>query len=105
MSEADGERRVAPLDGLLLSGSSPPPLRSASMPIFRPFPRWPTEFGVSPQVIQLSLTACLLGLGIGQLIAGPIGDRFGRRNPMVVGAALYAVASLGCAFVARLRTC
>jgi DHA1 family bicyclomycin/chloramphenicol resistance-like MFS transporter len=62
-------------------------------------PAMADEFGVSPQLIQLSLTACLLGLGIGQLVAGPIGDRFGRRNPMVIGAALYAVASLGCAFV------
>ncbi|MGC5224747.1 multidrug effflux MFS transporter [Micromonospora sp. DT81.3] len=60
-------------------------------------PTMATEFGVSPQVIQLSLSACLLGLGVGQLFAGPLGDRFGRRIPMVIGAALYVLASLGCA--------
>jgi DHA1 family bicyclomycin/chloramphenicol resistance-like MFS transporter len=98
MSEADGERRVAPSMAFSLGviAATAPFSLDAYLPAL---PAMAEEFGVSPQLIQLSLTACLLGLGIGQLIAGPIGDRFGRRNPMVVGAALYAVASLGCAFV------
>lgn len=56
------------------------------------------EFGASAQAVQLSLTACLLGLGLGQLIAGPLGDRFGRRRPMIIGAIVFSLASLGCAF-------
>jgi MFS transporter, DHA1 family, multidrug resistance protein len=55
------------------------------------------EFGVSAQQAQLSFTACLLGLGIGQILAGPLGDRWGRRAPMLAGATLYVVASLACA--------
>src|SRR6187431_1733270 len=98
MSEADGERPVAASMAFSLGviAATAPFSLDAYLPAL---PAMAEEFGVSPQLIQLSLTACLLGLGIGQLIAGPIGDRFGRRNPMVIGAALYAIASLGCAFV------
>jgi DHA1 family bicyclomycin/chloramphenicol resistance-like MFS transporter len=55
------------------------------------------DLAASTTTVQLSLTACLLGLGFGQLIVGPLGDRFGRRGPILVGVALYTVASLGCA--------
>ncbi|HYI33194.1 MAG TPA: multidrug effflux MFS transporter [Glaciibacter sp.] len=56
-----------------------------------------TEFGVSAQQAQLSFTACLLGLGVGQILAGPLGDRWGRRGPMLAGAGLYVISSLACA--------
>lgn len=56
------------------------------------------DLDVSASTIQLSLTACLLGLGFGQLIAGPLSDRFGRRIPMLLGIGIYTLASLGCAF-------
>jgi DHA1 family bicyclomycin/chloramphenicol resistance-like MFS transporter len=46
---------------------------------------------------QLSLTACLLGLGLGQLFAGPISDAAGRRKPLLWGLAVYTVAALLCA--------
>jgi MFS transporter, DHA1 family, multidrug resistance protein len=47
--------------------------------------------------VQLTLTACLAGLALGQVLAGPLSDRFGRRRPLIAGVALYAVASLLCA--------
>ncbi|WP_149096068.1 multidrug effflux MFS transporter [Paenibacillus terrae] len=47
---------------------------------------------------QLSLTACLLGLAVGQIVAGPLSDVRGRRGPLVVSLVLYAAASLLCVF-------
>jgi MFS transporter, DHA1 family, multidrug resistance protein len=46
---------------------------------------------------QLTVTACMLGLGVGQLIAGPMSDALGRRRPLLSGLLGYAVASLLCA--------
>lgn len=47
---------------------------------------------------QLSITACLLGLATGQLISGPLSDRFGRRAPLIAGLVLYLLATIACAF-------
>ncbi len=52
----------------------------------------------TPSVTQLSLTGCLVGLAVGQLVAGPLSDVLGRRRPMVVGAVGFALASVACAF-------
>lgn len=51
---------------------------------------------------QLSLTACLLGLAFGQVIAGPISDARGRRAPLVIGMAIYTVTSLSCALTSSI---
>ncbi|HEV7213558.1 MAG TPA: Bcr/CflA family multidrug efflux MFS transporter [Chloroflexota bacterium] len=56
------------------------------------------EFGDSPSQTQLTLSACLLGLALGQTVAGPFSDALGRRRPLLVGLAAYALASLLCAF-------
>jgi MFS transporter, DHA1 family, multidrug resistance protein len=55
------------------------------------------ELGVAPSQVQVTLTACLIGLGVGQAIAGPLSDSLGRRRPLLVGLALFVLASLGCA--------
>src|SRR5690606_10020313 len=47
--------------------------------------------------IQLSLTSFFIGIASGQLIFGPLLDRFGRKIPLVVGLVIYVVASLSCA--------
>jgi DHA1 family bicyclomycin/chloramphenicol resistance-like MFS transporter len=46
---------------------------------------------------QLTLAAYFIGLGIGQMMQGPLSDRVGRRLPILLGLALYTLASLGCA--------
>jgi DHA1 family bicyclomycin/chloramphenicol resistance-like MFS transporter len=46
---------------------------------------------------QLTITACMIGLGVGQVIAGPLSDARGRRRPLLTGLAGYAVSSMACA--------
>ncbi|MCW2522384.1 MAG: transporter [Frankiales bacterium] len=60
-------------------------------------PTMAREQHASTSTVQLTLTACLLGLGIGQVVAGPLSDRFGRRRPLLIGMALFMVASIACA--------
>jgi DHA1 family bicyclomycin/chloramphenicol resistance-like MFS transporter len=52
---------------------------------------------VSSSVVQLTLTTFLVGFCAGQLIWGPIGDRYGRRFPSALGLFIFAVGSVGCA--------
>jgi MFS transporter, DHA1 family, multidrug resistance protein len=49
---------------------------------------------VSPAAIQLSITLYLVGLAIGQLVYGPISDRFGRRPVLLVGLAVFTLAGI-----------
>jgi DHA1 family bicyclomycin/chloramphenicol resistance-like MFS transporter len=58
------------------------------------FPAIADDLHVPAAQVQLSLTTCLIGLAAGQLIFGPLSDRWGRRRPIVAGVAAYAVASL-----------
>ncbi len=60
-------------------------------------PQLSADFHVGATAAQLTLTACLAGLALGQLAAGPLSDRFGRRRPLLIGLALFAVSSLLCA--------
>ena len=69
-------------------------------------PSMPTiarEFAVSEGSVQLTLSALVFGLAAGQLVYGPLSDRFGRRAPLVFGVLLYGVASLGCAIAANVE--
>ena len=61
------------------------------------FPVLETQFGTTPSLVQATLSACLLGLAFGQVVAGPLSDAFGRRKPLVVGVAGYALFSFLCA--------
>ncbi|MDQ0115094.1 multidrug effflux MFS transporter [Paenibacillus harenae] len=56
------------------------------------------ELGSTTSATQLSLTACMLGLALGQLFAGPISDVRGRRVPLIIGIAVYAMVSALCFF-------
>ena len=56
------------------------------------------EFSAGQSSVQLTLSAVVLGLAAGQLIAGPLSDRFGRRAPALVGVSAWALASLLSAF-------
>jgi DHA1 family bicyclomycin/chloramphenicol resistance-like MFS transporter len=60
-------------------------------------PEMARGLGASASEAQLTLTACLVGLALGQLLAGPLSDRLGRRGPLLVGVAAYSAVSLLCA--------
>jgi DHA1 family bicyclomycin/chloramphenicol resistance-like MFS transporter len=61
------------------------------------FPEISRALGSSASSVQLTLTACVAGLALGQLVLGPLSDRLGRRLPLIAAMATYAVASLLCA--------
>lgn len=55
------------------------------------------DLSTSASGTQLTITACMLGLGIGQLIVGPVSDARGRRGPLLAGIVAYSASSLLCA--------
>lgn len=55
------------------------------------------DLGASTSATQLTLTATLAGLGVGQLVFGPLSDAYGRRRPLLAGIALFVVAAVVCA--------
>jgi len=61
------------------------------------FPDMSRSFDASASLIQLSLTACMLGMALGQLIVGPLSDVRGRKRPLMIALLAYLLASLACA--------
>ena len=63
------------------------------------FPAMAKELHTPVSNIQLSLTSYFIGISLGQLLYGPLLDRFGRRKPLFAGLVIYIIASLLCALV------
>ena len=61
------------------------------------FPDVAADLGVSLSTVPLTLTAAMLGLGLGQILYGPLSDRYGRKRPLIAGLVLFTVASIACA--------
>lgn len=61
------------------------------------FPAIARDLHTSISQVQLSLTAYLLGISVGQLLYGPLLDRYGRKRPLYAGLVVYLLASVGCA--------
>jgi Bcr/CflA subfamily drug resistance transporter len=57
-------------------------------------PQIAAEFAASDAAVQLSLTGCLVGLAVGQVVLGPVSDALGRRPVLLAGALAFAVLSL-----------
>jgi DHA1 family bicyclomycin/chloramphenicol resistance-like MFS transporter len=62
------------------------------------FPSINRELHADASQVQLTLTSCLVGIGLGQLLLGPISDRVGRRPPLLAGLSAFFVSSIACAF-------
>jgi DHA1 family bicyclomycin/chloramphenicol resistance-like MFS transporter len=56
-----------------------------------------TALQAAPGTIELTISSYLAGFSLGQLVWGPIGDRYGRRGPIVAGLLLFIAGSAGCA--------
>ena len=60
-------------------------------------PALSAEMGATDSQAQFTLTGLLLGLGLGQLLVGPLSDAVGRRRPLLVGLAAHGLMSVLCA--------
>jgi DHA1 family bicyclomycin/chloramphenicol resistance-like MFS transporter len=70
----------------------------ASIDMYLPaFAAIETSLGAPPGAAQVTLATYFAGLAIGQMTQGTLSDRFGRRNPIIVGTLVYALASVGAA--------
>jgi DHA1 family bicyclomycin/chloramphenicol resistance-like MFS transporter len=54
--------------------------------------------------VSMTLSSYFIGISAGQLLYGPLLDRFGRKKPLFVGILVYILASLGCSFVTNIDT-
>lgn len=68
------------------------------------FPAISEDLGVSISQVQLSLTAYLVGIAVGQILYGPLLDRYGRKKPIYVGLIIYIISSVICAFSTSLES-
>ncbi len=96
-TDANGRAHHVTLGFLLFAGalSSFPPVTTD---IYLPaLPQLTADLHATVAQGQHTLSAYFLGLGAGQIFYGPWADRVGRRPPMLIGVAIYLLASLGCA--------
>ncbi|AXL88324.1 Bcr/CflA family drug resistance efflux transporter [Streptomyces sp. CB09001] len=89
-------RRVSLLVTLILGSlTATPPL---AMDMYLPaLPEVTRSLGAPAATVQLTLTACLAGMALGQIVVGPMSDKWGRRRPLLAGLAVYVVATALCA--------
>ncbi|MBS1898845.1 MAG: multidrug effflux MFS transporter [Actinobacteria bacterium] len=91
--EARARRSLLPALGAL---SAFGPL---SMDLYIPaLPQLGRDLHTTEALAQVTMSACLIGLALGQLLWGPISDRYGRRLPLLWAVGGFAVASIACAF-------
>jgi DHA1 family bicyclomycin/chloramphenicol resistance-like MFS transporter len=95
----DGAPRVPSRTRLILLLGVMVALGPLTIDMYLPaLPNIADDYGVSSSVVQLTLTGTLAGLGLGQLIVGPLSDSLGRRRPLMAGIVLHMVASVLCLF-------
>jgi DHA1 family bicyclomycin/chloramphenicol resistance-like MFS transporter len=73
-------------------------LAALSLDMYVPgLPAMAADLHTTAPLTQLTLTACLIGLALGQLFVGPLSDARGRRRPALIGMAFYTASSVLCA--------
>jgi DHA1 family bicyclomycin/chloramphenicol resistance-like MFS transporter len=75
-----------------------------SIDMFVPsMPSLAVAFSADVAAVQLTMTLYFAGVAFGQLIYGPISDRFGRRAPLLAGLAIYTTATIWCAYAGSIE--
>ncbi len=57
-------------------------------------PTMSSYFNSSTSTIQLTLTGSMVGLALGQLLIGPISDKYGRKNPLIISLIVYLISTI-----------
>ncbi len=87
-----------PSAGLILLLGSMTAVGAMSTDLYLPsLPTLGRALGASPGAVGATISAFMLGMGLGQLVHGPLSDRYGRRRPLIAGLTLYIAASTLCA--------
>ncbi|MEU9109461.1 multidrug effflux MFS transporter [Streptomyces xanthophaeus] len=97
VGDGGAQRRTSLLITFILGAlAAVPPL---SMDMYLPaLPEVTRGLSASATTVQLTLTACLTGMALGQLVVGPMSDKWGRRRPLLTGLLIYIFATAVCAF-------
>lgn len=66
------------------------------------FPAIAQDLGVSTGEVERTLAGYLLGVAIAQMFYGPFADRYGRKKPLMLGLAVFTIASIGCAYTSEI---
>ncbi|GHB38267.1 Bcr/CflA family drug resistance efflux transporter [Streptomyces cirratus] len=95
-SSPHAARRTGLLVTFILGGlTALPPL---SMDMYLPaLPQVTSALHSPAATVQLTLTSCLAGMALGQLVIGPMSDKWGRRRPLLTGMIVYVLATAVCA--------
>ncbi|MEV7619683.1 multidrug effflux MFS transporter [Microbacterium sp. NPDC089321] len=76
-----------------------------SLDVYLPsLPQLGADLGASESLTQFTMSACMIGLALGQLLWGPISDRFGRRMPLILAISGFVVTSALCALAPTIET-
>jgi DHA1 family bicyclomycin/chloramphenicol resistance-like MFS transporter len=67
------------------------------------FPAIAKSLHTTTENVALSLSSFFIGISAGQLLYGPLLDRFGRKRPLYFGLSLYIIASIGCYFAGSIQ--
>ena len=60
------------------------------------FPAIQKDLSTDYSMVQISLSSFFIGMSLGQLIYGPLADRWGRKRPLLVGMTLFLIATVLC---------
>lgn len=55
-------------------------------------------FTTTASLVQFSLTFSMIGLAVGQLVIGPLSDKYGRKRPLLISLYLFCLSTLGCLY-------